>query len=64
LRQFLNSPEVNKIHPPGRDYLAARMVDGKPELHYMFTPEGMWCNFKHFGDLKQPRAIKYLKRAN
>ncbi len=61
LRAYLANPGNTQEGRPDQDYVSARMVNEQPELHYSYTPEGMWCNFKWFGHLNQPRAIKYLR---
>ena len=62
LREYLKNPENTKDPlGMGRGYVAARMVDGEPEVYHSFTPEGMWCNFRYFRG--SPRAFKFLKKS-
>jgi len=58
LRAYLQNPQNTSGGLPGQNYIAARMVDGKPELQYFYTPAGMLLAFQFF---EEPRAIKYLK---
>lgn len=60
LRAYLQNPDNLSVGALGRRYIAARMVDGKPDLHFYHHPKNMWVSFQYFGEENQPRAVKYL----